>query len=67
MAIQGAMQFLHEVKSELLKVVWPKLDEFIGSTAVVLIVMSLYAIYLGVIDLGFAQLAKYLFKLYGMY
>lgn len=58
------MQFLHEVKVELSRVVWPKFDEWVGSTVIVLLLVCAFAIYLGAIDLGFAKLAKYLLKLY---
>lgn len=65
--VKGAFQFLREVKSELSKVVWPRFDEFIGSTIVVLIVMVLFSLYLGLLDLVFARLAQYIFALYGSY
>ena len=58
------MLFLREVRAELLKVVWPKYDEFVGSTIVVLLLVCAFAIYLGGVDLGLSQLARYIFKLY---
>ncbi|MCX5925357.1 MAG: preprotein translocase subunit SecE [Candidatus Dependentiae bacterium] len=61
------MQFLHEVRAELLKVVWPKFDEFQGSTIVVLLLVCAFAIYFFVIDLGLSQLAQYVLRLYGAY
>ena len=60
------MQFLSEVKGELSKVVWPKLDEFVGSTAVVIFLVFAFAVYLGIIDFGLSQLANYIFKSYGL-
>lgn len=56
--------FLHEVKIEMGKVVWPKFDDFIGSTIVVLILIGAFSIYLGIIDLSFSKFAKYLFKVW---
>jgi len=65
--MKSALQFLREVKYELSKVIWPKPDEFIGSTIVVLLLVCAFAIYLGVIDLGLSRLAKEIFKMYGGY
>ncbi|MDP3889389.1 MAG: preprotein translocase subunit SecE [bacterium] len=67
MTVVKVMQFFHEVKVELSKVVWPKFNEFVGSTLVVLLLIAAFAIYLGAIDLGFSKLAKYIFKFYGRY
>ncbi len=61
------MHFLKGVRLELIKVVWPKFDEFIGSTIVVLVIVCAFAIYLGVVDLMFSKLARYIFTLYGGY
>ena len=44
------IQFLKEVKVELLKVTWPKRDELVGSTAVVLVLSVILAVYLWAID-----------------
>ena len=54
-------QFLKEVRVELSKIVWPGFNEFIGSTIVVLIIITLFAIYLGAIDFGFSWLARSIF------
>lgn len=54
-------QFFKEVKIELTKIVWPGFNEFIGSTIVVLIIITLFSIYLGFIDFGFAWLARNVF------
>ena len=62
----NAMQFLNEVKVELGKVVWPKSDELIGSTIIVLVLVCFFAIYLGALDLGLSQAAQYIFKKYGL-
>lgn len=60
------LQFFKEVKSELGKVVWPSYDEFIGSTIVVLVVMTAFAIYLGAVDLALSHLAQYVFAKFGV-
>ncbi len=67
MIVKSMAQFLREVRLELSKVVWPKYDEFVGSTIIVLMLVCAFAIYLGVIDFGFSKLARYVFKLYGGY
>ena len=61
------MQFLREVRAELLKVVWPKYDEFQGSTIVVLLLVCAFAFYFFVIDIGLSQISQYLYRLYGAY
>jgi preprotein translocase SecE subunit len=43
-------QFLKEVKIELSRVEWPKLDEWVGATIVTLILVVFFAIFLGLID-----------------
>jgi preprotein translocase subunit SecE len=62
---KDTVQFLHEVKVELGKVIWPKFDELVGSTIVVLLLVCVFAVYLGVLDFGFEALAVYIFKHYG--
>ncbi len=60
------IQFLNEVKLELGKVVWPKIDEWVGSTIIVLILVCIFAVYLKAIDLGFSHLVQYVVKTYGL-
>lgn len=60
------MQFFNEVKIELSRVIWPKFDEFLGSTIVVMVIVIVFAIYLGALDFGFVHLARYIFEQYGM-
>jgi len=59
-------KFFNEVRIELLKVIWPSWDEFIGSTIIVLVVIAFFAVYLGVLDFGMSQLAEYTFGRFGM-
>lgn len=65
MVIKSVVRFLYEVRNELAKVVWPKWDEFVGSTIVVLIFILMSAIYLGFLDLVFSKLAWFIFNRYG--
>lgn len=55
-------EFLREVKIELKKVVFPKKEEIIGSTWVVIITVIIVAIFLGIIDLGLSKLVGLVFK-----
>lgn len=64
--VAETMQFFREVKSELSKVVWPGTDELVGSVIIVLFLVCVFAIYLGIIDFGFYQLAQYVFAWYGV-
>lgn len=63
--MKDVVQFLQEVRIELSKVIWPKPDEFFGATLVVLLLVTAFAIYLGVVDFALTQLTSYIFKLYG--
>jgi preprotein translocase subunit SecE len=56
-------QFIHEVRIELSKVIWPGFDEFVGSTIVVLFLVVIFAIYLGALDTVFYWLAHHVLKL----
>lgn len=55
------LQFFKEVHLEMAKVIWPTMPEFIGATVIVLILMTAFSIYLGVIDTLFALAAKNIF------
>ena len=65
--MKNIIQFLIEVRSELAKVEWPKWNEFIGSTVVVLLIVVAFSIYLVFVDFGFSRLARIVFKSYGLY
>lgn len=63
--MKDIVQFLGEVRIELNKVVWPKYDEWIGSTIIVLILVAIFALYLGLVDFGLSKLMGFIFKSYG--
>jgi len=58
-------KFLGEVKLEMSRVVWPKRDEFIGSTIVVVFLVAVLSLYLGVVDFGLNKLVHYIMKIFG--
>lgn len=58
--MKNVMQFLDGVKREFSKVVWPKRKELIGSTLVVLFLVSAFAVYLGAVDFVLGRAASWL-------
>ena len=65
--MKNVVQFFNEVRLEFSKVVWPKFDEWVGSTIIVLLLVCVFAVYLGFIDFGLTRLAGLVFKTYGIY
>jgi len=62
--MKSVVRFISEVKLELSRVIWPKMDEWSGSTMVVLLLISVFAIYLKFVDMGWSALMKQIFKIY---
>jgi preprotein translocase subunit SecE len=58
--VKAAIKYLQEVKAELSKVVWPKKEEVIKLTLIVLMISSLVGLYLGVLDFAFTKLLEIL-------
>ena len=56
------INFLKEVKQELSKVSWSTRQELIGSTFVVIVITSIMAAFIGLIDLFLSKLLSLLFK-----
>lgn len=59
-------RFLAEVRTEMAKVIWPKTNELIGSTIVVLLIVTAFTLYLGSIDFVLARATEWIFISYGM-
>jgi preprotein translocase subunit SecE len=51
-------QFLSEAKAELKKVTWPTRKQAVASTAVVIIVVAIIAVFLSLVDFGLAKIIK---------
>lgn len=51
-------QFLSEAKAELKKVTWPTRKQTVASTAVVIVVVAIIALFLSLVDLGLAKIIK---------
>ena len=60
-AIQRLTQFLREVWIELQKVAWPTWQELKSSTAVVVVAVTLIAIFIGLIDFGLSRIMRVVF------
>jgi preprotein translocase subunit SecE len=58
--VDTAHSYLREVVFELKKVVWPSRKETVGSTAVVLAIVGMVAVFLGIVDLILSRLVKLL-------
>jgi preprotein translocase subunit SecE len=54
--------FLQEVWSELKKVHWPSRQETYAATAVVLVVVSIVAIFLGTVDFALSQVIQVILR-----
>lgn len=59
-------QFFNEVKVELTKVVWPKFDEWVGSTVIVLVLVAAFALYLYFVDSVLSVLVHRIFEYYSI-
>jgi preprotein translocase subunit SecE len=60
--IDKAIQFLREVKVELKKVTWPSRKQTMGSTVVVLVIVTIISLFLGVVDAGLSGLIRAVLK-----
>jgi preprotein translocase subunit SecE len=56
--IDKGVQFLREVKVELKKVTWPSRKQTMGSTVVVLVIVTIISLFLGVVDAGLSGLIR---------
>ncbi len=64
--MKEVVQFLSQVRIELSKVAWPKYEEWVGSTIVVLVLVAAFSVYLFAIDTFISQLARKVFAYYGL-
>ena len=58
--LETVRDYLREVVVELKKVIWPSRKETMGSTAVVLVIVGLAAVFLGIVDLVLSKLVRLL-------
>ncbi len=57
--LQKSMQFLREVKIELKKVTWPTRKQTMGSTVVVVVLVMIFSLFLGLVDVGLSGLIRF--------
>lgn len=57
-----AIDFLKEVKIELGNVSWSSRQELVGATFVVIIIMSLVALFIGLIDIFLSKILSVVFR-----
>ena len=60
--IDKARQFLKESKLELKKVKWPTRKELLASTAVVIVLTLVMALYFGLVDFGLIKIIKIILR-----
>ncbi len=48
--MKKVFSFLHQVQAELHKVTWPKREELVGATVIVLVFVLCFAVLLGTMD-----------------
>jgi preprotein translocase subunit SecE len=53
------IQFIKEVRSELVKVVWPERSQVIRTTAAVIVLSMVVAVFLGAVDYGLTKLIEF--------
>jgi len=56
--IAKSIQFLRESRTELKKVKWPNRKELLASTAVVILLVLIVALFLGIVDFGLIKAIK---------
>lgn len=60
--VNKSIGFVKEVKVELTKVSWSSRQEVIGSTAVVIVITFLMAVFIGVIDLVLSKILSVIYR-----
>lgn len=56
--MKAVLSYLKEVRSELAKVIWPKREEVLRLTLVVIIISAVVGLYLGGLDYAFTKLLE---------
>ncbi len=59
-----AINFMKEVQAELKRTTWPAWKEVRGTTTVVIITVFVFAIYLGVVDLGLSSVLQRILSIF---
>jgi preprotein translocase SecE subunit len=59
---KGLVQFFREVHGEFVKIIWPLRREFVGAVIVAVIIICMFALYLGAVDFCLSWLMKTVFS-----
>jgi preprotein translocase subunit SecE len=57
--VRNVGKFLRDVRNELSRVAWPSRSEIVASTIIVIVTVAFFAIFVGILDLIFVQIIKY--------
>ena len=57
-------QFLHEVRVELKQVTWPTRNDVYATTAVVIVTVFFFGLYLFLVDLGVSRVVERMFSIF---
>ena len=60
--IERVREFIREVLAEFRKVTWPSRQELMNSTAVVVVLTVVVALFLGVVDVGLTRLVEWILR-----
>ncbi|MGA2507034.1 MAG: preprotein translocase subunit SecE [Chitinispirillaceae bacterium] len=60
--MQKLLQYLKDVRSEMLKVTWPTWNELTGGTILVIILSIILAVFVKLCDMGIGSLLKLLLQ-----
>jgi preprotein translocase subunit SecE len=59
--VKDLIQYFVDVRVELSKIVWPSFNELVGSVIIVLLLVTFFAIYIGLIDVILYNIAGRIF------
>lgn len=62
MMVKSVIDFVHEVRVEFSKVIWPSFDEFVGSLLVMTVIVACFLVYLAGVDVIFHQSLGWIFQ-----
>jgi len=60
--MKQVINFAQEVRREFLRIEWPSMREFLGSTVVVLFITAVFTVFLGVLDNSLSNAMYYLYE-----
>ncbi|HMD42206.1 MAG TPA: preprotein translocase subunit SecE [Candidatus Acidoferrum sp.] len=62
-SVEGAREFLHDVRVEMKQVTWPSRDDVVSTTTIVIITVAFFGVFLAIVEkiaqFGLDRLLKY--------